>query len=145
MSIFVHAQAIRIVHAGPCSGGGSKNVKFCPRICWMASSLKYSFPFTEYDLGKIDLVVLNAFSSKFYFSFLIFIDYSSNKNRFGNTFINLYHGIRTPNEAFFHRNPKLFGLWQTIWAHKFWGNWGIFCWFISTQFLYCESLVHIFH
>ena len=49
-----------------------------------------------------------------------------------------FHGLRTPNEAFFHRNPKLLGLdrqfGQTIWADKFRGIWGIFGWFISTHF-----------
>ena len=37
------------------------------------------------------------------------------------------HGLRTPNEAFFHQNPKL-------WADKFWGIWGIIKQFISTHF-----------
>ena len=55
----------------------------------------------------------------------------------------LYHGIQMPNEAFFHRNPKLLN--QTIWVDKFWGIWGIFGWFISNPFWYCESLVHVFH
>ena len=39
------------------------------------------------------------------------------------------HGLRTPNEAFFH-----FGLGQTNWADKFWGIWGIFGQTISTHF-----------
>ena len=39
------------------------------------------------------------------------------------------HGLRTPNEAFFHQNPKNFGLGQTIWADQFWGVWGIIGWF----------------
>ena len=43
------------------------------------------------------------------------------------------HGLRTPNKAFFHRNHKL-GLWQTIWADKFQGIWGIFGRFISAHF-----------
>ena len=39
------------------------------------------------------------------------------------------HGLRTLNEAFFHQNPKLFGL--TIWADIFWAlkkskSWGPF-------------------
>ena len=32
MSVFVHAQGIKTVHAG---GGGLKMAKFCPRSCWM--------------------------------------------------------------------------------------------------------------
>ena len=44
------------------------------------------------------------------------------------------HRLRTPNEAFFHRNPKTFGLGQTIWPDKFWGIWGIFGQIISTHF-----------
>ena len=32
MSVFVHAQGIKTVHAG---GGGQKKAKFCPRSCWM--------------------------------------------------------------------------------------------------------------
>ena len=39
-----------------------------------------------------------------------------------------------PDEAFFHRNLKIFGLGQTNWADKFWGIWGIFGRFISTHF-----------
>ena len=31
MSVFVHAQGIKTVHAG----GGQKIAKFCPRSCWM--------------------------------------------------------------------------------------------------------------
>ena len=44
------------------------------------------------------------------------------------------HGLRTPNEAFFHRNPKLFGLGQTIWAEIFCAIWGILGRFVSTHF-----------
>ena len=43
-------------------------------------------------------------------------------------------GLWTPNEAFFHQNPKLLGLGQTIWPDKFWGIWGIFEQFIGTHF-----------
>ena len=45
--------------------------------------------------------------------------------------IRLGQGLRTPNEAFFHQNPKLFGLGQPIWADEFWG---IFGRFINTNF-----------
>ena len=31
------------------------------------------------------------------------------------------HRLWTPNEAFFHKHPKL---GKTIWANKFWGIWG---------------------
>ena len=43
------------------------------------------------------------------------------------------HELQTPNEAFFHQNPKLLGLGKQfgLWAHKFWG---IFGQFISTHF-----------
>ena len=33
MSVFVHAQVIKTVHAG--EGGGQKMAKFCPRSCRM--------------------------------------------------------------------------------------------------------------
>ena len=33
MSIFVHAQGIKTVHAGAGGGGGQKMAKFCPRSC----------------------------------------------------------------------------------------------------------------
>ena len=33
MSVFVHAQGIKTVHAK--GGGGQKMVKFCPHSCWM--------------------------------------------------------------------------------------------------------------
>ena len=40
------------------------------------------------------------------------------------------HGLRTPDEVFFHQNPKLLVLGrqigQTNWEDKFWGIWGIF-------------------
>ena len=44
------------------------------------------------------------------------------------------HGLRTPNEAFFHRSPKLLGLDRQFWADKFWDIWGIFGRFNSTHF-----------
>ena len=40
------------------------------------------------------------------------------------------HGLRTPNEAFFHRNTNFLGL-QTIWADKFLGFFGRF---VNTHF-----------
>ena len=41
-------------------------------------------------------------------------------------------------KPFFHRNPKLFGIGQTIWADKLWG---IFDPFISAHFL----IIHYFY
>ena len=35
------------------------------------------------------------------------------------------HGLRTPNNGFFHRNPKLFGHGQKNWADKFCDIWSI--------------------
>ena len=54
----------------------------------------------------------------------------------------LSHRLRTLNEAFFHQNPKLlgFGLGQTILTDKIWGIWGIFSWFISTDFCTASPL-----
>ena len=43
------------------------------------------------------------------------------------------HGLRTPNEAFFHQNQELLD-GQTNWADKVWGIWGIFGRTISTHF-----------
>ena len=40
MSVFVHAQGIKTVHAG---WGGQKMAKFCPRSCWMPPSLSTKF------------------------------------------------------------------------------------------------------
>ena len=49
--------------------------------------------------------------------------------------LRLSHGLRTPNEACFHRNPKLlFVIGQTDWTDEFWGIWGIFGQIISTHF-----------
>ena len=49
-------------------------------------------------------------------------------------FITFPRGLRTPNEAFFHRKIGLvqmnFGAFGPIYQHLFW---------------YCESLVHVFH
>jgi len=45
-----------------------------------------------------------------------------------------YHGLRTPNEAFFSLKSRTFGLGQAIWANKFWGIWDIFGQTISTHF-----------
>ena len=42
-------------------------------------------------------------------------------------------GLRTPNEACFHRNPKLLGL-DRQYADKYWVIWGILGRFISTHF-----------
>ena len=51
----------------------------------------------------------------------------------------MIHGLRTPNEAFFHQNPKLLGLARQIWQM------GYFQPIYQHPFEYCESLVHIFH
>ena len=36
--------------------------------------------------------------------------------------VNSCHGLRTPNESFFHRKSQTIGLGQTIWADKFFGH-----------------------
>ena len=43
------------------------------------------------------------------------------------------HELRSPNEAFFYRNPKLFVVGQ-FWADIFLGIWSIFGQFIGTHF-----------
>jgi hypothetical protein len=52
------------------------------------------------------------------------------------------HGLRTPNEAFFHKNPKLLGLGrqfgQQINSGAFWG---IFGQTISTHFVFHYSTI----
>ena len=35
----------------------------------------------------------------------------TNKSKSTSSSGSKYHGLRTPNEAFFHRIPKLFGIW----------------------------------
>ena len=57
----------------------------------------------------------------------------------GNKIDDRSHGLRTPNEAFFHWYPKLLA-----WSDKFWEYLGYFCQTISTHFV-SESLVHVFH
>ena len=52
---------------------------------------------------------------------------------------------RTAYEAFFHRNPKPLGLGRQSGQISFWAIEIFFERFISTQFWYCESLVHVFH
>ena len=47
-----------------------------------------------------------------------------------------FHGLRTPNEAFFHWNPELLGLGIQI-EQIFWGLLGIFGQTISTHFGTC--------
>ena len=71
------------------------------------------------------------FNKEFYFSFLILIDYSSNKSRFGRAGINLYYGLRTPNEAFFHRNSKLLGLNRQFGQIRFGSFRVFFGWFFQ--------------
>ena len=46
----------------------------------------------------------------------------------------MWHGLRTPNEALFSLKSRIFGLRQTVWADKFQGIWVIFGRFISTHF-----------
>ena len=53
------------------------------------------------------------------------------------------HGLRTPNEAFFHKNPKL-GLGQSVWADELLVIWGILGQFFSAHFG-SESLGDVFH
>ena len=52
----------------------------------------------------------------------------------------LPHGQRTPDEAFFHRNPELLRLGRYILGHL-----GYFRPIYQHPFCYCESLVHVFH
>ena len=47
------------------------------------------------------------------------------------------HGLRTPNEAFFHQNPKLLGLGRQI------GQINVVAFGVFSAD--CESLVHVFH
>ena len=44
------------------------------------------------------------------------------------------HGLRMPNEVFFHWNLEFLWLGQANWANKFWGTWGIFGRTITTHF-----------
>ena len=46
----------------------------------------------------------------------------------------LFHGLRTPNEAFFSLKSRTFGLGQTNWSDTFWGIWCILGRTISTHF-----------
>jgi hypothetical protein len=48
--------------------------------------------------------------------------------------LQIIHGLRTPNEAFFPLKSRIFGLGQTNWADKLWGIWGMFGPTISTHF-----------
>ena len=56
-----------------------------------------------------------------------------------------YQGLRTPNEAFFHRNPKGLVLGQTICSDRFWSIWGIFGEFFSTHVCTVSPLSMFFH
>ena len=53
------------------------------------------------------------------------------------------HGLWTPNEAFFHWNPKLLGLGRQIGQINF-GHLGYF-WLYQHPFWYSESFDHVFH
>ena len=55
------------------------------------------------------------------------------KSRFGDSG-ELYHGLRTPNGAFFLLKSRIFGHRQTNCVCKIWGIRGIFGRFISTYF-----------
>ena len=68
--------------------------------------------------------------------------HTKNSDKTGQTlnFFALDHGLRTPNEAFFHRNPKLLGLGRYIL-----GDLGYFRPIYQHPFWYCNSLVHVFH
>ena len=54
------------------------------------------------------------------------------------------HGLRTPNEDFFHRNPKLFGLGRQFGQINF-GAFEVLSVDLSDLFWCSESLVHGFH
>ena len=68
MSVFVHAQGIKTVHAGGGGGGGPKMAKFCPRSCWMTPR-KNCFQFNLIHLcslvTKIFIPVINKFTCIF--------------------------------------------------------------------------------
>ena len=54
----------------------------------------------------------------------------------------LRHGLRTPNEAFFHQNPKLLGLDRQFGQVNF-GAFSVFSANLSAPMGHeCESLVH---
>ena len=55
MSVFVHAQGIKTVHAG---GGGQKMAKFCPRSCWMPPSCNNIFSIIKFIQILFHLFVL---------------------------------------------------------------------------------------
>ena len=54
------------------------------------------------------------------------------------------HGLQTPNEAFFHRNPYLLGLGRQFGQINL-GTFGIFWPIYQHPFWYSESLVHVFY
>ena len=56
----------------------------------------------------------------------------------------LLHGLRTPNEAFCHRNSKFLGLGRQFGQLNF-GAFGVFSANLSAPILKSKSLVHVFH
>ena len=54
------------------------------------------------------------------------------------------HGLRTPDEAFFHRNPEIFGSDRQIGQINS-GAFGVFSPNYQHPFWYSESIVHVFH
>ena len=54
------------------------------------------------------------------------------------------HGLWTPNEAFFHSNPKDLGSGRQI-GQIHLGAFGAYLTKLSAPILYSESLVHVFH
>ena len=53
------------------------------------------------------------------------------------------HGLRTPNEAFFHRNSKILA-WADNLGRYILGHLGYFRLIYQPPFWYCECLVHVF-
>ena len=92
--------------------------------------------FSEYMNFKLPgCTFLESRKLCYIYSSNIFVKKPTLRKRIFRVINHLKHGLLMPNEAFFHRNPKLLGLGrqfgQTIWADKFWG---IFGQFISTHF-----------
>ena len=63
----------------------------------------------------------------------------SNNSFMLNDFNTLEHWLRTPNEAFFTLKSRNFGLGQTNWADKFWGN------TITAHFVTVSPCFPLFH
>ena len=116
-----------------------------PKIGWALclsndwDSIQRLYNYKKDQMGSAAITFNSVFVcrkgwSKYWFCLYIVVFWTRSLLHYLAYTYGLWHGLRTPNEAFFHGNPKLLGSGRQFGQISFLGIWGIFGQYISTHF-----------